>query len=63
MNVDDTQHELDSYPTFTFTLGNGNETESKVLLYYMSVNDSSDHMNAKIGLRYSLDFQIFHRKK
>ena len=28
-----TQHELDRYTTFTFTLGNGNGTESKVLLY------------------------------
>ena len=33
MNVDVTQHELDRYPTFTFTLGNGNGIESKVLLY------------------------------
>ena len=32
MNVDFTQHELDRYPTFTFTLGNGNRTGSKVLL-------------------------------
>ena len=30
INVDVTQ--LDSYPTFTFTLGNGNGTESKVKL-------------------------------
>ena len=33
MNVDVTQHELNRYPTFTFSLGNGNGTESKVLLY------------------------------
>ena len=32
VNVDITQHELDHYPTFKFTLDNGNGTESKVLL-------------------------------